>query len=242
MKNNILVLAIGVLALVLLIPEQALGRRSGSSRSSRGSSRRSSSSRSWGRRSSSSSRSSTTQRSSSSWGSRRSTTTVARPRSATSADQTAHRKAVQSNAFGKNQTFNSEKEARQAAIADFRKKHGKKYTSQYDTKPETRPKHIPRTTTAQGKQVNVVYHVHQGVGGYYYRDPYGDWALYDMTRDAHYRDRYMYRHGYDYSGRRYVHHHHSTPLTWAFIIFSVVVVLILVVVGIFVYYHVSQAS
>ncbi len=180
----------------------------------------------------------------SNWGSRPSApprvAPAPRPPQASDADAAAHRKAVQSNPFGG--AFPSEREARDRAVEDFKKKHAPQYPSVYKEKPQARPEHIPDTVTVDGKPKQVEYRVENGTGGYYYRDALGRWILYDMLADAARRDNYMYRHGYDPSGTTYVGGggRSGGGGGWVWVLLGVVVVLALA--GIVYYYYVGPGS
>jgi hypothetical protein len=173
----------------------------------------------------------------SSWGSSRRTSSsvrVSRPANASEADQKAYEKAVQVNSFNKRSTsYASPQQARDAAIADFNKKWGKQYPSTYKEKPKERPAHIPETYMVRdtgGKEhpAKVEYQVHNGVGGYYYRDAAGALVLYSLMKDRHRRDEYLYRRGYDPSGRAYVRSSHSgNAAVWMIMGIAIVVLLVL---------------
>lgn len=256
---------IAILLVVWLLPEEAFsrGRSRGSfsrgswGRSSSSSSRRSSSS--WGGSSRSSSwgsksKSSTPKKSSSSWGSKsssgwssrsrtttRSTSTITKPKVASEADQKAFQKARSSNTFNNRPpAYKSETAARKAAVSDFKQKYEKKYPSTFSTKPSSRPEHIPQRIDVGGRQREVIYrNAPNSTGGYYYQDNTGKWILYSILADRMTRDRYMYRHGYDTTGRYYTRtsygYERRRSSGWGWFWFALLILVIIVVVAIILY-------
>jgi len=176
-----------------------------------------------------SSSSSPSKSTSSSWGSRP-PAPVIKPKNATEADEKAYQKSVQTNTFGKSSGYRNDTEAREAAFTDFRKQHAQNYPSVFKEQPQTRPEWIPEKTSVDGREVPVSW---RNNGYYYYHDRLGQWMLYDMMADSMMRDRYMYRHGYDPSGRRYVHQSPSISWVWVGALMLLVVV---GVVGMYYYY------
>lgn len=171
-----------VFVLCLVIPEDAWARRGGGGMRSFSRSRSSS----WGSRSRSSAKRTTT---------RKQSATSTKKSTRSKADQAAYEKAVKGGTAFK---------SKDAAMADFKTKHGSKYGSKYDKKPATRPDHIPSTYSEGGRNYNVSYYPQQG--GYGYMSS-GRFILYNALATGA-AVSLMSRHGYyygDYGQQRTVY-------------------------------------
>lgn len=128
---------------------------------------------------------------------------------------------------------------------DFEKKYQKKYPSKYTKKPTTRPEHIPSSVAVGGRNRPVVYRN----DGYYYQDSAGKWILYSLLADRVMRDRYMYRNGYDPSGRYYTHsstrsystrRRSSGSSSWIW--FAVVIFIVIVIIAIAIQFYTRKQA
>jgi len=176
---------LAILSVALVVPEDALARRSGGGFSSGGS--RSSSSNSNSR--------------SNSWSSKRPSSDTARAPSSTQKTTTPTRSAADQKAYAAAKKSGTAYQSKSQAQDAFKTKHASQYKqtpTPGSSEPAKRPAHIPGTTSgADGATYNVTYNVERG--GYGYMSS-GRWVMYDALADAAMLSVLMGQRGYYYPG------------------------------------------
>lgn len=127
----------------------------------------------------------------------------------------ASQRSLYTSARQRGTVFGSRTEAAQA----FRSRYSSRYTSRFASRPNSRPSYIPRSTTVNGKTVNVVYN--QQRGGYGYVDPtLGHWVFFNAMANAAILNGLMASHAY-WWGAPPVYYGGGNLFTTALIIFFI---------------------